>query len=160
MPFYSSVECTAKIYEMLTCSTIWHTLCSYYSFMFAAISHLSRTPRKENNNKRNLIYVMQFVCLLLVIVMMTDSSQKCNHKLGFELQSLHDIVNCIAAGYLHPLLSCLWAIEKIYSVMIWLSAMSLFILLLSARSCMTSHTAGLGMAVLQRRKCIRDKIER
>lgn len=37
---------------------------------------------------------MQFVCLLLVIVMMTDSSQKCIHKLGFELQSLQDIVNC------------------------------------------------------------------
>lgn len=159
MPFYSSVECTAKIYEMLTCSTICtrfvHTtvLCLLPSVILAEL------PGK-NNNKRNLIYVMQFVCLLLVIVMMTDSSQKCNHKLGFELQSLHDIVNCIAAGYLHPLLSCLWAIEKIYSVMIWPSAMSLFILLLSARSCMTSHTAVLGMAVLQRRKSIRDKVER
>lgn len=159
MPFYSSVECTAKIYEMLTCSTICthfvHTtvLCLLPSVILAEL------PGK-NNNKRNLIYVMQFVCLLLVIVTMTDSSQKCNHKLGFELQSLHDIVNCIAAGYLHPLLSCLWAIEKIYSVMIWPSAMSLFILLLSARSCMTSHTAVLGMAVLQRRKSIRDKVER
>ena len=42
----------------------------------------------------NLIHFICFQGSLAVTIIVIDGSQKCNHQLGFELQSLHVIEKC------------------------------------------------------------------